>query len=55
MINLMKKLGWRIFNDRRAPADRRVEHIQGQISDYLAETSPEDFPMLTKRSDSRRS
>jgi hypothetical protein len=54
MINLKKIFGFEGKKNRREVIDRRVNHLQAEISDSLAESSPEDFPILKKRGTGRR-
>ena len=54
MINWKKWFKLKSRSDRRIVFDRRKDHLQAEISDILAETATEDFPLLTRRSIGRR-
>jgi hypothetical protein len=54
MIKLIKWIRNSFKANQRKKTDRRVNHIQADISDTLAESSGNDFPLLKKRENSRR-
>ncbi len=55
MIKLIKWVFSGFKTNRRNKTERRVNHVQAEISDLLADSSGNDFPLLTKRGTGRRS